>query len=158
MVLLLFRLTAANTLNNHVVSGNFDYPVQKCQSVHAGSSPFLDAVGCHASSNCPSAHQARNRRHNYIMRVLAAAAKEAGLNSKFEPDTFNLLLGDFSQANCKRMFPRNASQLYKDRVNAVVNAVDLQFLCFNFVCARVRLKPLLATVVCTAPCSSRVRF
>ena len=40
-------------------------------------------------------------------------------------DTFNLLLGDFTQANFKRMFPNNASQLYKDRVKAVVNAVDL---------------------------------
>lgn len=118
-------LPPVNTLNNHVISENFDYPVQKCQSVHAGSSPFLDVVGCHASSNCPSAYSARNRRHNYIMRVLASAAKEAGLNSKLEPDTFNLLLGDFSQANCKRMFPKAASKLYKDRVNAVVNAVEL---------------------------------
>jgi hypothetical protein len=47
------------------------------------------------------------------------------LNTKVEPDTFNLLLGDFSQANCKRMFPKRASKLYKDRVNAVVNAVEL---------------------------------
>ena len=118
-------LPPVNTLNNHVVSEHFDYPVQKCQSVHAGSSPFLDAVGCHASSNCPSAYKARNRRHNYIMRVLASVASEAGLNVRVEPDTFSLLLGDFSQASCKRMFPKNASQLYKDRVNAVVNAVDL---------------------------------
>ena len=118
-------LPPVNTLNNHVVSDKFDYPVQKCQSVHAGSSPFLDAVGCHTSSNCPSAYSARNRRHNYIMRVLASAAKEAGLNCKLEPDTFNLLLGDFSQENCKRMFPRRASKLYTERVNAVVNAVEL---------------------------------
>ena len=114
-------LPPVNTLNNHIVSENFDYPVQKCQKVHAGSNPFLDAVGCHASSNCPSEYSARNRRHN----VLASAAKEVGLNSKLEPDTFSLLLGDFSQANCKRMFRKNASKLYKDRVSAVVNAVEL---------------------------------
>ena len=80
-------LPPVNTIGNHVESENFDYPVQKCQSVHAGSSPFLDAVGCHASSNCPSTYSARNRRHNYIMRVLASAAKESGLNTKVEPDT-----------------------------------------------------------------------
>ena len=59
------------------------------------------------------------------MRVLVDAAREAGLHARAEPDTYNLLLGDFSQANCKRMFPRRASKLYKDRVNAVVNAVEL---------------------------------
>jgi len=59
------------------------------------------------------------------MRVLVSAAQEAGLDARAEPDTYNLLLGDFSQASCKRMFPRRASKLYKDRVNAVVNAVDL---------------------------------
>jgi hypothetical protein len=118
-------LPPINTLNNHSVSANFDYPVQKCQSVHAGSSQFLDAVGCHASSNCPSTYSARNRRHNYILRVLASAAEQSGLIAKAEPDTFSLLLGDFSQANCKRMFPKRASKLYKDRVNAVVNAVEL---------------------------------
>jgi len=39
-------LPPVHTIGNHVVSDLFDYPVQKCQSVHAGSSPFLDAVGC----------------------------------------------------------------------------------------------------------------
>ena len=29
-----------NTLSNHVHSPDFDYPVQKCQSLHAGSLPF----------------------------------------------------------------------------------------------------------------------
>lgn len=118
-------LPPVNTLGNHTVAEGFDYPVQKCQSLHSGSSPFLDVVGCHASSNCPSTYAARNRRHNYIMRVLASAAQEAGLRTKVEPDTYNLLLGDFSQANCKRMFPKRASKLYKERVNAVVNAVEL---------------------------------
>ena len=46
-------LPPINTLSNHVQSPDFDYPVQKCQSLHAGASPFLDAEGCHASSNCP---------------------------------------------------------------------------------------------------------
>ena len=118
-------LPPVNTLNNHATIEGFDYPVQKCQAVHAGSSPFLDVVGCHASSNCPSAYQARNRRHNYIMRVLVSAAKEAGLEAKAEPDTYSLLLGDFSQANCKRLFPKRVSKLYKERVSAVVNAVEL---------------------------------
>ena len=118
-------LPPVNTLNNHVAVECFDYPVQKCQSLHSGSSPFLDATGCHASSNCPSTHSARNRRHNYILRVLANAAKEAGLTTRVEPDTYNLLLGDFSQASCKRMFPKRASKLYKERVSAVVNAVEV---------------------------------
>ena len=42
-------LPPVNTLGNHTVAEGFDYPVQKCQSLHSGSSPFLDVVGCHAS-------------------------------------------------------------------------------------------------------------
>jgi hypothetical protein len=118
-------LPPVNTLNNHVQECDFDYPIQKCQSIHSGTSPFLDVVGCHASSNCPSTYSARQRRHRYITQVIVNAAQEAGLSARAEPDTYNLLLGDFSQANCKRMFPRQASKLYKDRVLAVVNAVEL---------------------------------
>src|SRR5689334_609487 len=40
-----------------------------------------------------------------LMRLVKPACAKAEL-------TYNLLLGDFSQANCKHMFPRRASKLY----------------------------------------------
>jgi hypothetical protein len=65
------------------------------------------------------------RKHNFLIRVLARAAREAGLRISVEPDTFGLLLGEFSKSECRRVFPKNASKLYKDRFKAVLEAVEL---------------------------------
>ena len=59
------------------------------------------------------------------MRVLARAAKEAGLKLAVEPDTFGLLLGEFSKTDCRRIFPKASSKLYKERFQSVLQAVDL---------------------------------
>src|SRR6185437_8584513 len=87
------------------------------------SSPFLD-VDAHAASGCPSATAGRMRKHNYLVRVLASAAKEAGLRIYVEPDTYTLLLGEFSKAECRRIFPKKASKLYKEKFEAVLKAVE----------------------------------
>src|SRR5689334_609484 len=73
--LFVFRL--ATSLSNHVQIPDSVSPVQKCQSLYAGASPFLPKVA--TLSNCPSTYSARQRRHNSIMRVLIDAAREAGL-------------------------------------------------------------------------------
>jgi len=58
-----------------------DYPVQAC-AIHPLD--HLDAAACHAH-NCTSGCHARNRKHNNIARVLAKAAKEAGLEATGHP-------------------------------------------------------------------------
>ena len=65
------------------------------------------------------------RKHNFLVRVLARAAKEAGLKLAVEPDTFGLLLGEFSKTDCRRIFPKASSKLYKERFQSVLQAVDL---------------------------------
>ena len=47
------------------------------------------------------------------MRVIVRAAQEAGLSSRCEPDTHSLLLGEFSKADCRRVFPKATSKAYK---------------------------------------------
>lgn len=84
------------TIGGATLQPGFDYQVQKCLSKHRGSSPYLDASACHASSNCPSTYGARNKKHN----------KAAGLQVHWEPDTYTLLLGQFSKAECRRIFPK----------------------------------------------------
>ena len=100
----------------------FDYPVQKCLSVHRCKSQFLDADGCHAAAHCPSSRRGVMKKHNFLTRVVAKAGKEAGLNVKVEPDTFGLLLGEFSKSDCKRVFPKHASKSYRE---AVITAAEL---------------------------------
>ena len=86
-------------------------PPFRCMSKHGRNIvPFLDAGGCHASSGCPSTIGARSKKHTYLSRVVVQAAMEAGLAVRVEPQTYDLLLGEFSRADCRRIFPKYASR------------------------------------------------
>jgi hypothetical protein len=119
-------LPPTSTLYNHETQVGFDYPVQRCLSRHGVHTvPFLDACGDHASSKCPSTFNARSKKHTYLSRVVVQAAMEAGLNVRVEPATYDLLLGEFSRADCRRIFPKAASKLYQDKFQAVLNALEV---------------------------------
>ena len=102
-------LPPATTVGDPVMTSSCDYPRQRCL-VHPGT--FLDAAACHAAA-CTSAFAARSAKHNQIARVLAAAATEAKLESCREPDTYGLLLSEFSKADCRRIFPKKTTSAYK---------------------------------------------
>jgi hypothetical protein len=130
------------TLHNQTHQPGFDYPVQCCLGKHGVHTvPLLDAGGCHASSNCPSTYAARMKRHSFIARVVNQAAKEAGLNVHSEPDTYGLLLGEFTKADCRRLFPKQGSRAYEEKFKAVLNALDL-----------------VASPACTIPESEKVAY
>jgi len=125
-VVFIFPWTAPSSHFNHEVQEGFDYPVQRCLGKHGVHTvPFLDAGGCHAASGCRSAVGARSKKHTYLSRVVVQAAIEAGLAVRAEPDTHGLLLGEFSKADCRRIFPKYASKLYQEKFQAVINALDV---------------------------------
>ena len=96
-------LPPAPTLYNHVVQEGFDYPVQRCMSKHGVHTvPFLDAGGCHASSQCPSTFNARSKKHTFLSRVVVQAALEAGLNVRVEP----ACLGSFPEPTVGASFQK----------------------------------------------------
>jgi len=74
--------------------------------------------------NCTSGCHARNRKHNNIARVLAKAAKDAGLEATREPDTHGLLLEEFTKEECRRIFPRQPSQDYKEAFLLLQQAIE----------------------------------
>jgi hypothetical protein len=118
-------LPPGSTIGNHTEQKDFDYPVQRCLALHMGESPYLDADGAHAAAHCPAASAGKFKKHGFLIRVLARAAKEAGLKCDVEPDTYGLLLQDFTRSECRRIFPKYVSQKYKDSFNAVLNALEL---------------------------------
>jgi hypothetical protein len=97
------------TVGNAVSTSSADYPLQPCLE-HVGH--YLDANACHASA-CTAAYKARNIKHNNIVRVLSAAATEAGLEATREPDTHTLLLAEFSKEDCRRIFPKKLNIAYR---------------------------------------------
>jgi len=122
---LFLTLPPRTTIGNATVQASYDYPVQACLSNHdIHTAPFLDANGAHAGSNCKSTFSARQRKHNNIVKALSTAAKQAGLEVKGEPDTYALLLGEFSRAECRRIFPKDASPAYKQRFADLLVAIE----------------------------------
>ena len=73
----------------------------------------------------PIAHQltTRCRKHTNVVTVLVTAAQAAGLHVKWEPDTYGLLLGQFSKAECRRIFPRQASKEYDAKFEDVMSTL-----------------------------------
>ena len=50
---------------------------------------------------------------------------DAGLAVRVEPDTYSLLLGEFTKADCRRIFPKQASKQYLEQFQAVLNALEV---------------------------------
>jgi hypothetical protein len=122
---LFLGLPPETTVGNARQDSSFDYPVQKCLEDHGVRvCPFLDAAGNHASSKCPSASRGVHLRHTMVRNVLVAHAKEAGLEAAPEPDTYDLLLGQFERKDCKRVFPKRISPAYKAGFEALSQASD----------------------------------
>ena len=102
------------TVGGETIQPGYDYPVQKCLSAHGvHGCPYLDASGNHASSKCPSSSRAVHQKHSNIVRVIVDASREAGLETRTEPDTHSLLLGEFSKVDCRRVFPSKVTKAYK---------------------------------------------
>ncbi len=59
-----------------------------------------------------------------VRNVLVAHAKEAGLESVPEPDTYDLLLGQFERKDCKRVFPKRMSLAYEAAFESLSQASD----------------------------------
>jgi hypothetical protein len=112
------------TIGEAKAKDGFDYPVQRCLATHSGACPYLDANANHASSNCPATYHPRSQKHRNLMRVIVNAAQEAGLSTRCEPDTHSLLLGEFSKADCRRVFPKAISKAYKAGFDKVTQAAD----------------------------------
>lgn len=105
------NLPPATSVGNFEEVKEFSYEVQKCLTPHGlHVSPYLDANANHASSNCPSTYAARQRKHYLLIRTLLLAAQQAGLMVRAEPDTFSLLLGQFSREECRRIFPKHSTK------------------------------------------------
>jgi endogenous inhibitor of DNA gyrase (YacG/DUF329 family) len=118
-------LPTAITIGGATEQAGFDYPVQKCLASHGVRvCPFLDANANHASSKCPAAAKGVLQKHGNVVRVVVNAAREAGLETQVEPDTHSLLLGEFSKADCRRVFPKKISNAYKAGFESLSQASD----------------------------------
>ena len=113
------------TIGSASTQPGYDYKIQTCAAEHKSACPLLDAHGDHAASGCPATKRARYQKHSNVIRVLAAAAREADLKVLSEPDTFSLLQGQFSREECRRVFPKHTSKKYDLQFAELLKAIDM---------------------------------
>ena len=79
-----------------------------CRNNH-DTNHLLDQNGDHLVG-CTSTHQARQALHDSFNRVLARAATEIpGMTVRVEPPTVELLHGDYTEEECRSLFPSRST-------------------------------------------------
>jgi hypothetical protein len=99
-----------------VLSPKIECDVDSCHLPHCNknrvndpSASHLDPSGDHAI-RCTSTYQARYNAHRMLCTSTVQLAREIGLEATSEPPTTNLLLNEFTDEQCRLMFPKNPNK------------------------------------------------
>jgi hypothetical protein len=96
-----------NLRNGRLLDGQqLEYATEACNaSGHCYGQP-VDLHGCHANGNCAPSKAAVGARHTSLKRNIIEGLKEAGMTAvKDAPPTAELLLHEFSEQQCRALFP-----------------------------------------------------
>ena len=100
-------------LGNLAQDPEYDYLTETCQAPSAKHpESTIDLHGNHANSQCPATSRGRHNRHSYFKYVVYYLAEIAGAKADMEPKTSALLLDQFTEGDCKKLFMKapNAEQ------------------------------------------------
>jgi hypothetical protein len=107
----------------HLHAGNLQprkelaYDAEECLGHHAkGVDALLDLHANHACGRCVSSYAGMGERHSNIKWCIHSFSKEAGLQSKVEPNTHNLLNRDgveYTREQVASMFPKGSTSKQK---------------------------------------------
>jgi hypothetical protein len=116
MVRFFYRIPQLGRLGKATRRAGDDYDSEECRSDRKActNNSVLDVTANHANCGCPSATFARHGRHTSIKRVIHRFAVKAGVQSRLEPSTSNILLNQYTPQECRSMFPKNPSAQVKD--------------------------------------------
>ena len=94
-----------------------DHETERCLCKHRGPVErlHLDLQADHACSNCPAAAAARYKLHDAVKFVIQRFAKLAELETRVEPDTFDVLQREFTAEQVRRLFPKNVGHTKEQR-------------------------------------------
>ena len=92
-------------LGNHRLSSSTDCEVDVCQA-HRDGAPELDPTGDHICSRCPCGGLPQAALHRRILTVTHSFASQCA-TSRVEPPTSAVLLNDYTDDDCRLLFPKN---------------------------------------------------
>ena len=114
-------------LNNAEERDGFDYHMEHCLGNHAhGDDRYLDLYGSHGNGNCGPSSHGIHKGHSLMKYVYARFGKMVpGVLVEVEPRTHKVLLDQFSQAQCRQLFPKRPSKKRTQDVKDIVDELDL---------------------------------
>jgi hypothetical protein len=104
----------------------YDYEMEECLGDHAeGEHALLDMYGSHDNSNCAPTSQGKHSGHNWLKWTIYRFARRVeGVDAKVEPKTHEILLNQFSESRCRKLFPKRPSKQRSEAVRSIIDDLD----------------------------------
>ena len=117
------QLPALSRLGNAGPRDRFDYDMERCLDDHAKDDDvWLDLYGSHDNGQCAPTSRGKHMGHTLLKYVYHRFARMIpGIQSDVEPKTSDVLLGQLSDAQCRKVFPKAPSE---ERIKEIKKLVD----------------------------------
>ena len=138
----ILQLPPLMRLNNAAPREGFDYDMEECLGTHAeGEDRYLDLYGCHGNGRCGPASHGVHKGHSLMKYVYNRFANMVpGVLCHVEPKTHKVLLDQFSQAQCRKLFPKKPSRKRAQQVKTMLDDLDEAMRCKDEVERKTRLQ------------------
>ena len=116
------QLPPLTRLGNATPVDGYDYAMETCLGTHSQGIDKLDLYGSHDNGMCGPTAQGKHSGHTWMEWVINRFARKVpGVRCVLEPKTHLVLHDQFTEQQCRSLFPKSPSQ---QRVEDIQNVVD----------------------------------
>ena len=113
-------------LGNAAPREGYDYDLERCLGDHAEEEDaWLDLYGSHDNGNCAPTMQGKHKGHTLLKWTIDRFARKVpGVHCVIEPKTSKVLLDQFSDVQCRKLFPKRPSKKRSQAIKEMVDELD----------------------------------
>ena len=113
-------------LGNAAPREGYDYDLERCLGDHAEEKDaWLDLYGSHDNGNCAPTMQGKHKGHTLLKWTIDRFARKVpGVHCVIEPKTSKVLLDQFSDVQCRKLFPKRPSKKRSQAIKEMVDELD----------------------------------
>jgi hypothetical protein len=120
------QLPPLTRLGNALPRAHYDYDMEECLGEHnEAEDSWLDIYGTHDNSQCAPTMHGKHKGHTLLKYVVDRFARMVpGVRSQVEPHTHDILDGQYSEADCRRLFRKYPSAAHSKTVKEITDELD----------------------------------
>ena len=113
-------------LGNAAPREGYDYDLERCLGDHAQEQDaWLDLYGSHDNGNCAPTMHGKHKGHTQLKWTIDRFARRVpGVHCVIEPQTSKVLLDQFSDVQCRKLFPKRPSKKRSQAIQEMVDELD----------------------------------